>query len=216
MELLLLSVSVLVSLQRNALSAPIPDIPSITNPSDICDAYLDNDNVFALSYDSVPNKGMGIMTDLDLSDFNLDELPRYTAPTSQRNKHGGLDIVGEKRKGVFREKEENLRPVVQRGERGNIGYVDEQNLRVQCLMRKYLENIKTDGGKPISATDLGGIVKFEDFPLANNKRELALNPTGWRRKRESDYKRQKLLEFLQNMRQLLGKREDLEFNPTGW
>ncbi|KAK3605784.1 hypothetical protein CHS0354_033986 [Potamilus streckersoni] len=216
MELLLLSISFLVSLQRNVLTVPIPDITSVTNPSDICKAYLNNDTVFAVVYDSMPNKGLNTVTGLDLSDIILDELLRYAASRSQRNRQRVLDIVDERRKGVFRERENQFRPPVKRSAKEKIGYVDEHDLRIQCLIRQYLKNIQKGDGIKIPATDHGEMMKIEDFPLANNKRELALNPTGWRRKRETDYKRQKLLEFLQNMRQLLEKREDLEFNPTGW
>lgn len=93
------------------------------------------------------------------------------------------------------------------------------NVRPTTHMKKDPENFQildsenfSDGG----LKELLGRSTLNESPKRNS--DLSLNPTGWRKRRSSrnDDETESMRHFLQNMREILEKRERLQFNPTGW
>lgn len=77
--------------------------------------------------------------------------------------------------------------------------------------------------KQFSENDINGLLSesqkvINDVKRFKDRHSVALNPTGWR-KRRSDRERESeegAREMIRNMRELLEKRQRLQFNPTGW
>lgn len=66
-------------------------------------------------------------------------------------------------------------------------------------------------------SDLQSILSEENSGNAVKRTSsLALNPTGWRKRRSFPYEDERLRRFMRNMHELFEKRQRLEFNPTGW
>ena len=74
-----------------------------------------------------------------------------------------------------------------------------------------------DSDDKIVNTDLEKFLNSENISnTVKRTGSLALNPTGWRKRRSGPGDDERLQRFMRNMHELLQKRQRLQFNPTGW
>ena len=132
-------------------------------------------------------------------------------------------------------KDVEIKDVLDQKEQMN-GYVENlaNNLKLlqkQCVQRLRSGdlNMKTeDDSSYLSPTELAhDRIELLESPLSDiqvsdnidKRSSLALNPSGWRRRRSSvENEENRMRHFLRNIQQLLEKRQQqrLNFNPTGW
>ncbi|KAL4220090.1 hypothetical protein ACF0H5_020501 [Mactra antiquata] len=159
------------------------------------------------TFSNVKDFPLRMRTDTDLSKYGGDlsaELSNqvYSLENSVANEKGFEDVAER----IERMREDCMTLYASAKQRADMKTKkDAENLEVI-----ESENF-TDGG----LKELLGRTGLNESPKRNS--DLGLNPTGWRKRRSGRNRDdEEMEEFLQNMRQILKKRERLQFNPTGW